>query len=487
MARIIFIMAACLLTPWCASAQVCRLSAAGLNQARRVIGGVNTECPGQLHSPPFGNWGVSSEFGHAIDGHQFDGWCHDSLVCDNTGACKTDCRDGWYEWNSCTDHSSYKAPNCTLYNDKGCTEQATTQAVNVHGSKEVDLPVSCPVDSDRDGVLDSGGCKDLVQYSPGTNYMSLYELDPVTGNDLVQTLYFPPAPVTLGCEVWGCPPAGSAWVEPSAYDSPKSPARVYAQIATVVNFGSFLDPGRACKIGEFGATHVSGATFIGPAVAPSSIATAFGQALATRTEAAQRNPLPTSLAATTVKVIDSRGTERAAPLYFASGRQVNYFMPDGTADGRATIVVTNGGGFVSRGTVEIARVVPGLFTVLAGTYFFPAAVVVRAAADGRQTVDPVVECPASQNCIPRPVDLGAATDQAFLVLFGTGLRYRQNAVSVTVAGINCEISYAGPQETYWGLDQVNAKLPRSLAGRGLVEVVLIVDGKRANTTWVSFR
>jgi hypothetical protein len=51
-----------------------------------------------------------------------------------------------------------------------------------------------------------------------------------------------------------------------------------------------------------------------------------------------------------------------------------------------------------------------------------------------------------------PIDLGPATDQVFLILYGTGLRH-----------------------------QSNVRLPRSLAGRGEVDVVMMVDGKAANT------
>ena len=59
----------------------CQFSYTGLTKDRRVMGPVNTECHGDTscistpHSAPFGNWGVTSNYGHKIDGHQFDGWC----------------------------------------------------------------------------------------------------------------------------------------------------------------------------------------------------------------------------------------------------------------------------------------------------------------------------------------------------------------------------------------------------------------------------
>jgi hypothetical protein len=199
-----------------ASGQICRLSVAGLNQSRRVTGPVHAECPEDpVHTAPFGNWGASSNFGIKGNSHQFDGWCHDTPVCDNSGRCWTDCQDGWYEWNSCTDHSQYSPPNCTLYNAANCTEQISATQVNVHGTKYVDVPVQCPSDSNGDGALDRGGCRDVANYSSGANYLSLYELDPVCCDRLIQTMYFPAASVALNCDALGCAPASSPWMQPS--------------------------------------------------------------------------------------------------------------------------------------------------------------------------------------------------------------------------------------------------------------------------------
>ena len=65
--------------------QTCRVSVAGLNRARKVTGAVHAECPQDVvHSPPFGNWGVCSNYGSKHDGHQFDGWCHEAVICDNS-------------------------------------------------------------------------------------------------------------------------------------------------------------------------------------------------------------------------------------------------------------------------------------------------------------------------------------------------------------------------------------------------------------------
>ena len=190
-----------------ADAQVCRLSVAGVNRERRVMGSIAAECPNPLHSAPFGNWGVASNFGPKLNGHQFQGWCHDMRVCDNAGQCLSNCSDGWYEWNSCTTNPLFQAPNCSLYNAADCTEQISTMGINVLGTQAVDVPVTCPLDSDRDGVLlDSGGCRDLRTYSRGNNFMSMYELDPLATDELVQTIYYPDIVVPWPARSCGAPP-----------------------------------------------------------------------------------------------------------------------------------------------------------------------------------------------------------------------------------------------------------------------------------------
>ncbi len=226
-------------------AQVCRLSIAGLNATRGIMGPVHAECPGSIHSAPFGNWGVTSSYGRRRDGHQFDGWCHNSYYCDNWGNCKVDCRDGWYEWNSCTDISRYQPPNCSLYNLNDCTMQISTTGVNVLGTVYFDAGVSCPYDSDEDGFCDTGGCKDLWSVTQTGNYMSLYELDWSSG-ELVQSIYYGATTLNPDCDPWGCAAGGSNWATPKSYDSPAWPPKVYADVAMIINWGIYFDPYDIC-------------------------------------------------------------------------------------------------------------------------------------------------------------------------------------------------------------------------------------------------
>jgi uncharacterized protein (TIGR03437 family) len=91
--------------------------------------------------------------------------------------------------------------------------------------------------------------------------------------------------------------------------------------------------------------------------------------------------------------------------------------------------------------------------------------------------------------VTSPVDLGPAGTQVVLTLYGTGIRGRSapGAVTAKIGGVDAPVLYAGSQTQYSGLDQVNVTLPRSLAGRGDVDVVLSVDGKTANTVKVNVR
>jgi uncharacterized protein (TIGR03437 family) len=439
------------------------------------MGPIHSECPVSIHTPPFGNWGVTSNFGGKVDDHQFQGWCHNSQICDNDGNCRTDCRDGWYEWNSCTDIRLYQPPNCTLYNSENCTQQVSTTGVNIHGTRTVDVPVRCPADADGDGASDRGGCSDVLTFSNGTNFMSLYELDPTTGDDLVQTLYFPEAALNMHCDVWGCLPVASAWLQPAFYQSPSSPAKVYAEMAIQVNSATFIDTSRACRAAGPALATVNGASFLGPAVATESIASAFGSGLSTTTVNGPGD--------VQVIVTDSAGTARRATVFYVSPTQVNFQVPPATATGTAQVAITRTDSVTSRGSTVVAAVAPGLFTANGNGQGVASATAVAVDAAGTQRPLAVYAC--GTTCEPVPLDV--STNTVVLSLYGTGIRFRStlDAVRVTIGGLPAAVLYAGAQGQYIGLDQVNVAVPRELAGRGVVNVVLSVAGVSSNPVTIA--
>ncbi|MBS1789332.1 MAG: pre-peptidase C-terminal domain-containing protein [Acidobacteria bacterium] len=129
------------------------------------------------------------------------------------------------------------------------------------------------------------------------------------------------------------------------------------------------------------AVTVSAASYSGGTLASEAIVAAFGKNLATTTAAATTIPLPTTLGGTTIKVKDSNGAERLAPLFFVSPGQINYLIPSETANGTATITVTTGDGTVSMGVVLATSVAPGLFSANADGKGIVAGVALRVRPD----------------------------------------------------------------------------------------------------------
>lgn len=238
-------------------------------------------------------------------------------------------------------------------------------------------------------------------------------------------------------------------------------------------------------------TSVSAASFAATnGLAPESIVAAFGVNLASSAQAANSLPLPTTLAGVSVKIKDSLGAERLAPLFFVSPGQINYVIPAGASAGQAALTVINAGAPVAAGEIQIAGVAPGLFSANSSGQGVANAFAFRVKANGSQSLEPVARFDPSQNgFVPIPIDLGSTNDQVFLVLYGTGLRYRSSlsTVNCSIGGVSSEVLFAGAAPGFTGLDQVNVRLPRSLAGRGVVDVTLVVDGKDANKAHVSIR
>ncbi|HZS03458.1 MAG TPA: IPT/TIG domain-containing protein [Blastocatellia bacterium] len=243
----------------------------------------------------------------------------------------------------------------------------------------------------------------------------------------------------------------------------------------------------ATSIGN--AATVSAAGYQGAGIAQNSINAIFGSGLATSTQMASTIPLPTQLAGTTVKVRDSAGAERLAPLFFVANGQINFLNPDGTATGAATVTVTSGTGAVSTGAIQVVAVAPALFSANASGNGVAAAQALRVRG-GSQSYEPVAQFDAAQaKFVPLPIDLGPASDQVFLVLYGTGIRNRTalEAVTAKIGGTDAPVSFAGAQGGFVGLDQVNLAISRSLIGRGNVDVVLTVDGKPSNAVQINIK
>lgn len=211
-------------------------------------------------------------------------------------------------------------------------------------------------------------------------------------------------------------------------------------------------------------------------LAGKAIAAAFGNNLATSTQAATTQPLPTELAGTMVKVTDSTGTTRPAPLFFVSPQQINYQIPADTAPGFAIVAVTSGDGRTATGATQILPAAPALFTLnQAGTgeaaaldaFTFTAAPFNATRANGQLNV---------------------------IALFGTGLGADATDVDGNVSenvqamidGNSATVQYAGRAPGFTGLNQFNVVLPAGITS-GTHNVQLARNGIVSNVVTITVR
>lgn len=214
-------------------------------------------------------------------------------------------------------------------------------------------------------------------------------------------------------------------------------------------------------------------------LAPGALLSAFGTQMVSP-ETVGQLPSPQVIQGTRVDIVDSEGRAHQALLYYAGKLkgydQVNFYLPENVALGRAVLTITSGQGEVSQAVITIEAVAPAVFTASA-TGLGDAAVI--------STTDGV------------NYNFGSARQDAgrdvYVSLFGTGWRFAgqtanaartggvaannyeaaTGAVTVEINGRPAEVLYAGPQIEYLGLDQINFRLPRDLAPGSYSMVVKI--------------
>ena len=221
---------------------------------------------------------------------------------------------------------------------------------------------------------------------------------------------------------------------------------------------------------------------------PNSWLTLYGQNLADSQVIAAQSPYPSSLGGTTVTITDANGNTLQAPLYFVSPGQINMLVPSTAALGLATLTVTNSQGALASTVILITQTSPGLFTASQNGSGTAAALVQRVrAADGSQTIEPVVTFDSNGNPVPAPITVG--NDSIYLQFYGTGIRYNSSLANVacSINGQNAQVLYAGPAPGFFGLDQVNVALPSGFNGHGTVNVAITVEGQAANTVTLTFQ
>ena len=212
------------------------------------------------------------------------------------------------------------------------------------------------------------------------------------------------------------------------------------------------------------------------AITPRAIVASFGSNMTGVTAAAAALPLPTSLGSTSVSVLDSRGVERIAPLFYVSPTQINYQLPAGTADGPALVVIKGNDGSVSTGSTIVHPIAPGIFT-LSQTGEGAAA-----AVDG---YDGSAAPFASKSA-------GGAPN--IIAVFGTGLGEDATDVDGNLAsqiealidGQPAIVTYAGRAPGFAGLNQINVMFPNSITP-GTHSLVIKRNGIRSRSVTIQTR
>ena len=221
-------------------------------------------------------------------------------------------------------------------------------------------------------------------------------------------------------------------------------------------------------------------------VAPDALVSAFGKDLATGNGVTTSASFSTTLAGTTMTLVDSVGASYSVSMYSVSPGQVNYDVPGAATPGPATITIQSADGTATSGIVLVAPVAPGLYTANQNGQGAASGIAVCAGvcagwptagqANG-QFFQSTYTCSGTpSSCAPQPIRL-ATTDTVVVELFGTGLRHvsSTSAISGQVNGQSVPIKYAGAQGGYTGLDQINVMLPAALAGSGAVSLALTVN------------
>lgn len=213
-----------------------------------------------------------------------------------------------------------------------------------------------------------------------------------------------------------------------------------------------------------------------PALSPGANASVYGTDLSTGQANALKLPWPTSVAGTTVTLVDSTGVSTSAPLNYVSSTQVNFLIPSTLETGPVTVTVTSGDGAMSSARATLTPLAPALYTLNSSNL---AAAYIDCVVGNTQTLEDPFQVSGGA-LVAQPVNLSAC-DQNILLLYGTGLDNAQAADAQVMFGNTAgTVLYVGPQGTWPGLDQINVLIPKSLDGAGNISVVLSVAGMTAN-------
>ncbi len=214
----------------------------------------------------------------------------------------------------------------------------------------------------------------------------------------------------------------------------------------------------------------------GAAVAPGSIASAFGSFLLNSPAGAANMPLPTNLSGLSMQF----GSGTKVPLIYAANGQVNFQVPwELTGLSQASLTATLNGQTSTAQNVSLAAFAPGIFSTNAqgfgqGAILDPAYKLVDAS-------NPAT--PGSTVVLIYCTGLGAVSNQP-----ASGAASPSNPPATTtttptvmIGGAPAQVFFSGLAPGFVGEYQVNALVPQNSAAGDAVPVVISIGGKTSNT------
>jgi uncharacterized protein (TIGR03437 family) len=260
--------------------------------------------------------------------------------------------------------------------------------------------------------------------------------------------------------------------------------------------GTKLDAGWTCGnpaavpagLGMVLLSHLWGATPLGlftvsenrggMVTARAGISSAYGPILADEAMEGHGPVFPTVLGNISIRITDSRGVTRFAPLLHtgAGWTFTSFLVPEECVTGLAEVAVVRTDGSVAKGKVLIADTAPALFT---------------SPPDGRSAVvGQVTQRAAGQpdksfpiSTTPIPLYPGVSTS---VRLLGTGFRYAGDHpdIRVTVGGVVTPVLAVG-RSTEPGNDYLTIQLPDELAGAGETDLYFTMNGQLSNVVRIN--
>jgi uncharacterized protein (TIGR03437 family) len=146
---------------------------------------------------------------------------------------------------------------------------------------------------------------------------------------------------------------------------------------------------------------------------------------------------------------------QTATLFYSSVSQINALAPASLAPNSTTqMSILVNGAVIAGSSVPVVASAPGIFTIAGASG--------QAAATNQD---------GSINSETNPASRGSVVS-----LYATGQGFGTGNVTVTIAGYNAPIFYAGPAPGFPGLMQINAQIPGGFLPPGIQSVLLTVAG-----------